>query len=350
MASDLSVGLVGYGMAGRVFHAPVIEATEGLRLARVVERRTRESPKRYPLVEVVPDAAGLFADREVDVVAIATPNATHFELAREALLSGKHVVVDKPFTTSTARADELIALARERGLVLTVFQNRRWDGDYLTVRTIVDGGLLGRLVSFESSFDRYRSAPRPGAWREEEVEGSGLLFDIAPHLVDQALALFGPPKSVRADVRAERDVATVDDSFDLTLGYAGLRVTLRAAMLRRVAGPRFALHGTLGSFVKHGLDPQEDALREGRSPSEPAWGREPEERWGVIDTEAGGVRMRGRVETRPGSYGAFYENVRDAIRGGAELAVKPEEAREVIRVIELARTSSTEGRTVPFAG
>ena len=348
MTEPIRVGLVGYGMAGRVFHAPVVDAAEGLELAKVVERRTRESSERYPRVDVVTDAAALFADPGVDLVVIATPNATHHGLARDALLAGKHVVVDKPFTTTAAQADELIDLARERALVLSVFQNRRWDGDFLTVRKIVDAGALGRLVEYESHFDRFRNSPKANAWREAEGEGSGVLFDLGPHLADQAMVLFGPPQAVTADVRAQRDFARADDSFELVLHYDRLKVTLRAGMLARVPGPRFALHGTLGSYVKHGLDPQEDALNAGGSPAGPGWGAEPEERWGVIDTELGGLHVRGRVETEAGSYVRFYENVRDAVWGRAELEVTPGQARDVIRLIELALQSSAEGRTVPF--
>jgi scyllo-inositol 2-dehydrogenase (NADP+) len=347
MSDPIRVGLVGYGMAGRVFHAPVIHAAEGLELVKVVERRTRESPKRYPGVEVVADVSELFGD-DVDLVVVATPNATHHPIAREALLAGKHVVVDKPFTTTSAQADELIGLARLRGVLVTAFQNRRWDGDFLTARAVLEAGLLGRLVEYESHFDRFRGEPRPGAWREAEGEGSGLLFDLAPHLVDQALTLFGRPHAVTADVRTQRDDARADDSFALVLHYERLTATLGAGMLLRVPGPRFALHGTAGSFVKHGLDPQEEALKAGRSPLEPGWGAEPEDRWGMLDVEVGGVHVRGRVETRPGSYLRFYENVRDAIRGGTELEVAPEAARDVIRVVELALASSAERRTIPF--
>jgi scyllo-inositol 2-dehydrogenase (NADP+) len=348
MADEIGVGLVGYGMAARVFHAPVITSAEGLRLRKVVERRAEESRARYPWVEVVRDVDALLEDEEVELVVVTTPNVSHFELARRALLAGRHVVVEKPFTVTSDEAGRLAALARERGKVLSVHHNRRWDGDFLTVRKLLEGDLVGRLVEFESRFDRFRNRPRPGAWREEEGPGSGILYDLGPHLIDQALVLFGRPRAVTADVRTQREFARADDNFEITLDYEGLRVKLGAGMLARGESPRFVLRGTQGSFVKYGLDPQEEALKQGRTPDEPGWGEEPEGRWGALDTEAGGLRLKGRVQTVAGRYQAYYQNVADAVRGRAEPAVKPEEARDAIRVIELAFQSSAERRTINF--
>ena len=346
MSDEIRVGLIGYGMAGRVFHAPVIASVPGLRLAKVVERRANESAERYPSVEVVRDADEVIGDDEIDLVTVATPNASHFDLARRALVAGKHVVVEKPFTTTSAEADELIKLARERGRLITVNQNRRWDGDFLTVRRLVGAGLLGRLVEYESHYDRFRSAPKPNAWREAEGPGSGILFDLGSHLVDQAQVLFGLPRTITADIRIQRDFATTDDNFELILDYERLKVTLEAGMLVREPGPRFALHGTRGSFVKFGMDPQEEALKAGRTPAGPGWGEEPEERWGTLDAEIGGLHVAGRVETVAGAYQAFYRNVLDAIAGRAEIAVTPDEARNTIRTLELAVQSNRERRTV----
>jgi predicted dehydrogenase len=348
---QIDVGLIGFGMAGRVFHGPTIAAVPGLRLAKVVERRSEESRARYPWVEVVRDAAEVFDDERIGLVVVATPNATHFEFARRALLAGKHVVVDKPFTATSEEARELIDLSRERGKLVSAFQNRRWDGDFRTVVAVVEGGLLGRLVEYESHFDRFRSYIRPEAWKETSGPGSGLLFDIGPHLIDQAHVLFGLPEAITADVRIQREGAEVDDQFEVILHYPdpALKVTLRAGVLTREPGPRFALHGTEGSFVKYGLDPQEDALKNGRSPLEAGWGQEPEELWGTLNTRVGDLHVVGKVETLPGSYTSYYENVRDAIAGAAELAVKPEEAANAIRVVELALQSSRERRTVTYS-
>jgi predicted dehydrogenase len=346
MTDAIGVGLIGYGMAARVFHAPVITSVEGLRLRKVVERRAAESRARYPWVEVVGETDALLGDEAVELVVVATPNESHFELARRALLAGKHVVVEKPFAVTSEEAGRLIGLARERGKVLTAYHNRRWDGDFLTVRKLLADGLLGRLDEYESRFDRFRDEPRPGAWREEPGPGAGLLYDLGPHLIDQALVLFGPPRAVEADVQRQRRFARADDFFELTLHYEGPRVTLGAGMLAREPTPRFRLRGAEGSFVKYGLDPQEEALKAGRTPAEPGWGEEPPERWGTLDTRAGGAR---RVETLAGRYQDFYRNVAEAVRGRAAPPVKPEEARDTVRIIELAFQSSAERRAVPLS-
>jgi len=348
-ADAIGVGLVGYGMASRVFHAPVIESVPGLRLRKIVERRGDASRGRHAGAETVRDFDEVLRDEGVELVVVATPNESHFDLARRALLAGRHVVVEKPFTNTSAEARELTELARAQNRLVSAHQNRRWDGDFLTVRKIIEGGLLGRLVEFESHFDRYRNEPRPGAWREEAGPGAGVLYDLGSHLIDQALVLFGLPNEITADVRTRREFAKAADGFDLRLGYEGLGVTLKATMLAREPGPRFTLHGSEGSYVKHGLDPQEDALKGGRSPASEGWGEEPEECWGVINTRLGGLHVRGRVETDAGDYAAYYRNVADAIRGRAELIVKPEDAANVIRIIELASESSAAKRTLPFS-
>lgn len=346
MSKVISVGLVGYGIAGRVFHAPLISSVHGLRLVSVVERHGETSRDRYPDVAVVKDAFELFRDEGIELVVIATPNTAHYELARAALLAGKHVVVDKPFTVLSSEARELIEFAKNQKRILSVFQNRRWDGDFLTVSEIVRAQRLGRLVEFASSFDRFRPGLKPGAWREQPGPGAGLLYDLGPHLIDQALALFGMPKSLRADIRIERDNSTTDDRFEVVLKYETLAVTLGAGMLAREPRPRFLLRGTRGSFVKHGLDPQEDALRQGGTPRDERWGVEDPAHWGVIDACNCPETRRETVETSPGRYQAFYENVYDAIVKSAALIVTPEQARDVVRIIELAMESSREGRTV----
>jgi predicted dehydrogenase len=348
LAGEIGVGLVGYGAASRVFHAPVIESVPGLRLRKIVERRGDESRGRHAGAETVRDVDEALGDEGVELIVVATPNESHFELARRALLAGRHVVVEKPFTNTSAEARELTELARAKARLVSAHQNRRWDGDFLTVRKIIEGGLLGRLVEYESRFDRYRNEPRPGAWRESAGPGGGVLYDLGSHLIDQALVLFGPPREVAADVRTEREFAKAADGFDVRLGYEGLSVTLKASMLAREPGPRFTLRGASGSFVKHGLDPQEDALKRGLRPTAEGWGEEPEERWGTINTEVGGLHVLGRVETRAGSYADYYRNVADAIRGRAELIVRPEEATDTIRIIELALESSATKRTLPF--
>jgi predicted dehydrogenase len=347
--AEINVGLVGYGMAARVFHAPLIQTVPGLRLKKVVERHGNDSGKLNPPVEIVRDASALFEDEEVDLVVITTPNSSHFELARHALLANKHVVVEKPFTTTSAQAQELIDLARAQHRIISVNHNRRWDGDFQTVRRLLEGKLLGRLVEFESHYDRFRNYPRPNAWKEQETEGSGILYDLGSHLIDQSQVLFGLPEMITSDLRIQRDFAKAIDNFELILHYDDLKVTLKGGMLVREQSPRFILHGTLGSYVKYGFDPQEQALKRGRVPSEEGWGLEPLELGGRFSTEAGGLNLEGRIETVAGCYQSFYRNMVEAIGGRAELAVKPEEARNTIRIIELAIESSARKRSVPFS-
>ena len=349
MADQMSVGLIGYGMAGRTFHAPVIQSVPNLRLKKVVERHTNEARKRYPWVEVVPDATALLQDEEINLVIIATPNISHFDLARQSLKANKHVVVEKPFTTTSGQAQELIDLARQQNKVISVNHNRRWDGDFQTVKKLLESRLLGRLVEYESHYNRFRNYPRLNAWKEEEEAGSGILFDLGSHLIDQAQVLFGVPHMITSDIRVQRDFAKITDNFELILHYDDLKVTLKAGMLVREQSPRFILHGTEGSFVKYGFDPQEEALKRGFIPSESNWGNEPREQWGTLITQVGGLDLEGQVKTIAGCYQSFYQNIVDVVSGRAELAVKPEEARNTIRIIELAIESSGQKRTIHFS-
>ncbi|MBD2106777.1 oxidoreductase [Nodosilinea sp. FACHB-13] len=349
MVDEICVGLIGYGMAARTFHVPVIQSVPHLRLTKVVTRHHDPALDRAPSVEVVQDAATLLQDEAIHLVVIATPNRSHFELASQSLLANKHVVVEKPFTTSSAQAQQLIDLARKQNRLISVHHNRRWDGDFQTVKQLLSTNLLGRLVEYEAHYDRFRNFLRPNAWREEAGEGSGILFDLGSHLIDQAQVLFGLPQMVTADLRVQRDFAQAIDNFDLTLHYNGLKVILKGGMLVRGQEPHFILHGSAGSFVKYGMDPQEEALKRGLTPAEPGWGEEPKERWGMLNTQIDGLHVEGQVETLAGSYQAYYQNVADAIAGRAELAVKPEEARDTIRIIELAMQSNEQKCTLPLS-
>jgi len=339
----LNVGLVGFGFAGKVFHAPVIRAVEGLRLTTIVQRHGAPDP-RYADVDFVPSVDELLT-RAIDLVVIATPNPSHHPLAKQCLLAGRHVVVDKPFTTTVAEAEDLVRLGREQRRLLSVYQDRRYTGDFVTVRRLLSEGVCGRVTMFEARFNRFRPELRPGAWREQPQPGSGVWFDLGPHLLDQALVLFGLPEAISADIRIERDGAAVDDAFDVTLRYPNLRAVLRGTMLAAAPGPSFTVYGTQGSFVKDGLDPQEAALKAGRTPDEPNWDREPPELYGKL-TSPDGTRT---IPTTPSSFAHYYENVRDAILGKAQLAVSPEHAVDVMRGLELAVASSREGRVLPWS-
>src|SRR6266704_5603850 len=337
----IKVGLVGYGLAGCAFHAPVIHAVPGMRLAAIVQRSGNEASEKYPDVRIVRSLEELLASREIHLVVIATPNDTHYSLARQCLENGRDVVVDKPFTTTLAEAKSLVEFAKKAGRLITVYQNRRYDGDFQAIRTLVADGTLGRIVRFETNYDRYRPQLKPGAWRETPRPGSGILFDIAPHLIDHALALFGLPEAVTADVRSERENAVADDAFDIMFHYArGMRAMLRSSILAAAPRPRFVLHGTQGSFVKQTFDPQEMNLRRGYIPADKPWGYETEEDWGVLTVPAGDSFENRRIPSASCDYRDYYSNLRDAILGRAALAVTPEWSLDVMRLLEVARESS----------
>ena len=341
----LNVGLVGFGFAGKTFHAPVIRVVEGLCLTTIVQRHGGGAPDpRYADVELVRSVDELLA-RTVDLVVIATPNTSHHPIAKQCLLAGRHVVIDKPFTTTVAEADELVQLGAARRRVLSVYQNRRYVGDFVTLRALLSQGALGRVTLYESHFDRFRPELRPGAWREQSLPGSGVWFDLGAHLLDQALVLFGTPQAISADIRIERDGAAADDAFDVALHYPHMRALLRASMLTNSPGPTFAVHGTKGSFIKYGLDPQEAALKSGRTPDEAGWDSEPPEMYGRLATPEG-TRT---IPTIRSSFTHYYENVRDAILGKAQLAVTPEQARNVMRGLELAVASSQQHCVLPWS-
>src|SRR6202163_323850 len=338
----IDVGLIGFGLAGRAFHAQVIRATPGLRLAAILQRHGNEAAEKYPDARVVRSVEEFLDIRDIRLVVIATPNETHAPIARQCLEAGRDVVVDKPFTTTLKEAAGLVELARRRGRLITVYQNRRYDGDFQAIRQIVSDGTLGRIVRFETNYDRFRPELKPGAWRECVGPGAGILFDLAPHLIDHALVLFGLPEALTADVRGERAVAVVDDAFDVMLHYpAGMRAVLRSTMLAAAPRPRFVLHGTRGSFFKQSFDPQEINLRYGHLPENGPCGIEPEEDWGVLTTMENDVVTKRSVPSSTCDYRDYYANVRDAILGRATLVVTPEYALDVMRVLEMAQESSS---------
>jgi scyllo-inositol 2-dehydrogenase (NADP+) len=345
----IEVGLIGFGLAGRAFHAPVIRAVPGLHLAAILQRKGREAAENYPDVRIVRSLDELLAMKEVRLVVIATPNDTHYSLARQCLEAGRDVVVDKPFATTLKEVESLVQLAKEAGRLLTVYQNRRYDGDFQAIRQLVADGTLGRIVRFETHYDRYRPQLKPDAWRETARAGSGILFDIGPHLIDHTVVLFGLPDAVTADVRIERENAVADDAFDIMLRYSnGMRAVLRSSILAAAPRPRFVLFGTKGSFVKQTFDPQENNLRRGHIPSGTAWGAEPGENWGLLTVPAGDSFEQRRIPSVPCDYRDFYANVRDAILGRAKLAVTPEWALDVMRLLNLARESSERRCTLPW--
>jgi scyllo-inositol 2-dehydrogenase (NADP+) len=350
-SQDIPVGLIGFGLAGRCFHAPVISRVPGMRLAAIVQRTGNEAAQLYPNARIARKIDDLLAINEIRLIVIATPNDTHFPLAKQCLSAGRDVVVDKPFTTTLDEAIALVQFAQQAGRLLTVYQNRRFDGDFQAVRQVVASGDLGRIVRFESNYDRFRPQLKPGAWRERTGPGTGIFFDLVPHLIDAALVLFGLPEAISADIRCERDHAVADDAFDLIFHYPReLRAVLRASMLAATTRPRFRLHGTKGAYVKHAFDVQEPKLRAGRIPwEETPTEAEARDNQGVLTlVHPDGTTPERRVPPGNTDYRDFYANVRDTILGRANLVVTPEYAVTVMQVLELARESSARRCTIPW--
>jgi scyllo-inositol 2-dehydrogenase (NADP+) len=342
MTALLKVGLMGYGFAGETFHAPVIEHCGRASVAAIATAKPERAGADYPNAAIVPDAQALMALDDVDCIVIATPNDTHFDLARQALEAGKHVVVDKPVTLSGADARTLADLATERGLLFAPFHNRRWDGDFLTVRALIESGRLGRVTHFESHFDRFRPKV-PVRWREDASRGGGLLFDLGPHLIDQALVLFGLPDTVNATVRQHRDHASAPDYVHLLLGYPDKEVVLHATALAALEPPRFTIHGTRGSYVKTGLDVQEDQLKAGLRPGNAGFGTNPP---GLLREVDGDHDLRQEFATRDGVYVEFYRALAASVLEGKPFPVSAQDAVDVMTIIDLAIISEAEGRRV----
>lgn len=355
--APLQVALIGYGGAGRIFHAPLIAGVPGLHLACIVTRQADAVQRDRPAVRCVASASAALADPAIDLVVLATPNASHFELAQAALLAGKHVVVDKPCTVTLSETEALLDLARQQDRVLTVFQNRRFDSDFLALQQVIESGQLGRVVQVDSHFDRYRPTV-PERWREQNLPGSGLWFDLGPHLLDQALVLFGRPDALLLEQAKVRDGARVNDWFHAVLRYdtrhGGLRVILHASTLVAEPGPRWAVHGTQGSFTKYGLDVQEDALKAGQRPQWESlhdWGQDPQPgqllRMENMAGVAAPVSVRMAASQPSGNYLAYYAQLRDHLWGLApQPGVTPAQVHAVMQLLELGAQSAASGRFV----
>lgn len=354
MEKIINTGIIGFGVGGNTFHAPVISTTEGYNISSIRARKDNEvaiAKKSYPSAAIKDNTDDIINDPTIELVVITTPNAYHHPLAKQALQAGKHVVLDKPITITSADADDLIKIAKEQNRILSVYHNRRYDSDFRTVKKILDGQLLGRLVEFESHYDRFRNYLKPGAWREKDEPGAGILYDLGAHLIDQPLLLFGMPEAITADVRVQREGTKATDNFEVVLHYPGLKVTLKAGMLVSQPLPRYIILGDKGSFVKYGLDVQEVALKAGLTAhTKSDWGIEPESVWGNLVTEINGVNFSGKVQSEKGDYRDFYRNVYDAIVHNKSLDVTAAHARNIIRVIELSIQSSEERRTVDCKG
>lgn len=336
----LRVGLVGFGMAGRVFHAPLLSSVDGLELAAVVERHTDQAAQLYPGLTTYRTLEELLADSSIELVVVATPSGTHFDVATQVLAAGKHAVVDKPVSVASDQIRELIQLAAAKNRLLIPFHNRRWDGDFLTVRKLLHEHQLGRIVHIESRLDRWKPGDTRRPWKDDPSQGGGVLLDLGTHLVDQALVLCGKPLAVSADVVRERDGEGSDDAFTVRLRYDRCFVTLGANVLSSPAGARFHVRGTRGNFRKKGVDPQEAALNKITRITAPDWGHEGQSEWGLLFVDVEGGIVSRPVATVAGDYRTYYASVRDAITGEAPAPLSGTDAWRVARILEWARESS----------
>ncbi|MBD1434424.1 Gfo/Idh/MocA family oxidoreductase [Sphingobacterium sp. DN00404] len=350
MQKKYKIGLIGFSIGGQVFHAPFIAGNPLLELYKVTARKPEQQQiltNKYPSAIAVSTVDEIIDDPLVDIVVVATSNDVHFSLTKRALEAGKHVVVEKPFTNTTAEADELIALAKEKGRVLTVHHNARFHSDFKTVKKVIQGKRLGSVVNYQARYDRFRNFLREGAWREQDLPGSGIHYDLGAHLIDQALQLFGKPDAVFADLRKQREHAKAIDDFEFILSYPTRKISLFGQMLAKESTPRFAIYGLQGSFVKPGVDPQEEKLRNGALPHKvDNWGLEDESTYGRLNVIENRQDVRETIPSEKGTGQDFYQNLVEVLDGDAELLITPQQARDVIRILEAAEQSWTEQRVI----
>lgn len=342
----IQTGLIGFGFSGSTFHAPVIQAVPSLKITKVLSSKPKIVKQSLPEAEVTETLEDMLKDPDLELVIITSPNETHYPYAKDALLAGKHVVVEKPFVNHTKEADELIQLAKDQSRILSVYQNRRFDSDFLTIKKCLDQELLGAVHTYKAHFNRYRPQVKD-RWREWDLPGSGLLYDLGSHLIDQALVLFGLPQTVYAELLKQRPHAKTTDYFQLILGYeTGLRVMLEAGCLVKSPGPRYEIHGNQGTLIKYGMDPQEDQLKKGLTPNSPGWGEENPDQYLKAIYEKDGLEFSATIPSLAGCYEVYYQHLANAIRTGTRPPVTHEEARETIRIIEAAIKSSRKGRRI----
>lgn len=350
MSRKINTALVGFGMTAKVMHAPFLATDENYNVTTVVERHKQDSKSIFPNATIVRSLDEALQNKDVELVIITTPNDSHFTYAQQALQAGKHVVLEKPFTITSNDAAALVQTAKESGRIISPFHNRRYVADFRTMQQLLQQNLLGDIHTFEGHFDRYRPQPKVAAWREEALPGSGILYDLGPHLIDQALCLFGLPQAITADVKKQRSFSVVDDAFEVNLDYGFLQVVLKSGMLVREPGPRYQIHGTLGSFIKWGEDVQEALLKEGALPVGEDWGKEPEDQYGLLHTEKEGKVVKKHYPSLPGNFGLYYQNLYKTIVHGSELKEKGAHGYNTIKLIELAFESSRQKRTLPCEG
>ena len=346
MHQKIKAAITSYGMSGQVFHGPSLKVHPGFEVVQVLERSKSLSAKLFPEAEIVRSYETILSNSDIELVIVNTPDHLHYEMAKKAIEAGKHLLVEKPVTQLSGEAEELIERAKNKGVIFSVYQNRRWDGDFLTVKKLLKQGNMGRLIEFESHYDRYRTTIAANTWKEEAGEYAGVLYNLGSHMIDQAFVLFGKPHAVTAHLKVVRKGGLVTDYYDIRLEYERFSALLKCSYLVKNPGPRYSIYSEYGTFHKWGIDPQEEMLKNGALPEGENWGIEPKENWGELVYEKDGVEFIGKVATIPGNYKAVYNNLYDVIRNGAELAVKPEETVEVLKIMEACMESNRLKRTV----
>jgi scyllo-inositol 2-dehydrogenase (NADP+) len=344
--NKINTALCSFGMSGWVFHAPFITTNPGFNFYGVWERTKNLAEKKYPGVKTFRSLEEMLADKNIELVVVNTPSVTHYDFAKQVILAGKHLIVEKPFTSAVAQAQELIDLAKKKKVKLSVYQNRRYDSDYKTVKKILDEGWLGNIVDASISYDRYVPALSYKVHKETPTPGVGALYDLGSHLIDQALQLFGMPLTVFADITINRPGSKVDDYFDLKLFYPSHRVTLKSSYYVREPMPGYQLHGKKGSYIKHKTDVQETDLQANKKPGTDDWGREPESQYGLLHTEKDGIIIKEHIPSLKGNYGEYYNGIYKAITENTEMPVTGEEGMNVIKIIEAATLSNKEKRVI----
>ncbi len=330
----LNVGLIGFGLSGRYLIAPFLMTNPNFRLKTVVQQKAATASEIYPSVKSVKNLDDVINDKDIDLVVVSSPNETHFDYARRSLLAGKHVLVEKPMAATVAECEILMDLAAKQGKVLSVYQNRRFDGDFQTVQQVIKDGLVGEVLNYEARFDRWSPNANPKKWKEIPSLATGVLYDLGAHILDQTLVLFGTPKSFSGQVMTQRENTSIDDAFDLRLDYGRFQVSLKASLLVREPTPRYRINGTHGSFVKYGIDPQEDMLKAGMAPTDKGFGEEDPAFYGTLNTDLNGLHVQGKIATKAGNFGLLFQNLYETIVNGGELSVKPELVIEQIRIME----------------
>jgi scyllo-inositol 2-dehydrogenase (NADP+) len=330
----IQVGMIGYGLSGRYLQAPFFD-THPAFVLKTIYTKSSQPTAQFPMVQHVMDMEAIFTDNAIGLISICTPSDTHYALAERALLAGKHVLVEKPFTATYAQAQALYQLALERGLVISCFQNRRYDSDFLTIKKVLASGKLGQILSYEARYDRYKPMLNPKKWKETVQPANGILYDLGSHILDQTLSLFGPPKNAWGEKYTQREGSDIDDAFEMRLDYGQLKVRLSSSLLVKKTGPRYVINGSQGSFIKYGLDLQEDHSKAGMLPTNPAFGLEPTTDYGQLYYEHNGQDISQLVPTEKGNWTGFFDNLAAAIAGTEPLAIQPAHILEQIRIIEL---------------